>query len=164
MAYNDDINCSSGRNWDHCAADKPLIITLLREVQSFSCIWCIWRRDHYRTGEDAIIILCEHGLLMARLVSEDKTLSLPEDLGSVQLQKKWSFPYPRIFGSALWCKCVVHEEQERDSENVVRVTCLGRKSGLDSLSVQGHMGSQTCRKKYQQRRKNSDKPLLFQPT
>lgn len=81
MAYNDDINCSSGRNWDRCTADKPLIITLLREVQSFSWIWCIWRWGHYRTGGgDAIIILSKHGVLMTRLASGDRTLSLPEDL------------------------------------------------------------------------------------
>lgn len=162
MAHNDDINCSSGRNWDHCTADKPLIITLLREVQSFSCIWCIWRWDHYRTGGDAIIILCEHGFLMARLVSEDKTLSLPEDSWPVSsVAKDGIISLPKNFRSPIWCKCIVHEEWECDSENVVRVACLRRKSGPDSLSVQGHMGSQTCRKKYQQRWKKFRQPIAI---
>lgn len=64
------------------------------------------------------------------------------------------------FGSPIWCKCV-HEERECDTENVVRMTCLRRKSGQDSLSVQGHTGSQTCRKKYQQRRKKLRQPIAI---
>lgn len=99
-------------------------------MQSFSCIWCIWRWGHYRAGGDTSIVLYKPIFMWHDSAYEDGIFSLLEDLSPLRLQMMCLLPF--ALNNNWGPTCVVH-----DIVNITLRLC-GRDAGsFPSYTVVG---------------------------